>query len=147
MTTKKINIKEPQTDREWEGYFHCRWNTLRKPWGHPKGSEQTDDEEQCYHVMASCGKTVCGVGRIQEVEENCWQIRFMGVENDWQGKQIGKRLVHYLIQLARSKSAKVIMLHAREPAVEFYERCGFKVVKKSYLLWDTIQHYEMRYLC
>jgi GNAT superfamily N-acetyltransferase len=141
---KEVTISEPHTDAEWGAYFYCRWKTLRQPWGHPRGSEQTEGEEDCYHAMAATTSGVCGVARIQQLEEGEWQIRFMGVVDEWHGKGIGKKLLEYLVQLARSKGAENIILHARENAVVFYEKCDFKQVKPSYLLWDTIQHVEMK---
>jgi hypothetical protein len=35
-------------------------------------------------------------------------------------------------------------LQAREKAIPFYERLGYKVVEKTHLLFGEIQHYKMR---
>ena len=40
-------------------------------------------------------------------------------------------------------NASKIILHSRASANNFYEKCGYVVVEKSYLMWGEIQHYLM----
>jgi predicted GNAT family N-acyltransferase len=44
---------------------------------------------------------------------------------------------------AKKSSQINIILDAREAAVDFYKTLGYTAVKKSYLLFDLIQHYRM----
>ncbi|HLG34707.1 MAG TPA: GNAT family N-acetyltransferase [Bacteroidia bacterium] len=134
-------IKEPQTKEEFEQYYHLRWEMLRKPWGFPKGSEKTDDEDKCIHAIILDEKTaVTAVCRLQFNSDEEAQIRFMAVKENMQGKGLGKKIISFMEDKARERKRKKIILHARENAVEFYKSCGYSGEKKSHVLWGVIHH-------
>jgi len=139
-----ITIKQPETDNEYAKYYDLRWRVLRAPWGEPKGSEIDDIEDRCFHIIASVNEKVAGVGRLQYNSDNEAQIRYMAVEKEYEGKHIGSRIVYALEQEASNRCIDTIVLDAREPAVGFYEKLGYCIVNKSYLLFDEIQHFRMR---
>jgi ribosomal protein S18 acetylase RimI-like enzyme len=67
----------------------------------------------------------------------------MAVANSLQRKGVGVSLMNALEVEAFSRRAHKVVLHAREIAIPFYEYCGYKMIEKSYLLYDAIQHYLM----
>jgi ribosomal protein S18 acetylase RimI-like enzyme len=67
----------------------------------------------------------------------------MAVEKEYEGKQIGSGIVHALELEAKNRNISSIVLDAREPAVGFYKKLGYHIEKKSYLLFDEIQHFRM----
>ncbi len=85
-----------------------------------------------------------GVGRAHFNSPEEAQVRYMAVEEDQRGKGIGAIILKELERRAAQKGAKNIMLNARDNAVPFYEKYGYKVVKKSHTLFDSIPHFEMR---
>ena len=87
--------------------------------------------------------TVVGVCRLQFNSKTEAQLRFMGVKTNTQGLGIGKQLIIYAEQKAKQRGATKIILQAREIAVEFYKKCDYSIVEKSFLMWDEIQHYLM----
>jgi len=56
---------------------------------------------------------------------------------------IGRALIKELEQQANKTSHKIIVLDARENAVGFYQKLGYKIREKSYLLFGEIQHFRM----
>lgn len=139
-----MQVTEPRTTEEFEQYFRLRWEVLRKPWGWERGSELTEDEDRCTHAMiCDENRLALAVCRLQMNSSEVAQIRFMGVRPDMQGKGLGKVIITYLENKAREKGAKKMVLHARENAVDFYTNAGYKLVEKSHLLWNVIQHYFM----
>lgn len=147
-------IKTPQTAEEFKHYYHLRWKILRAPWNQAEGSEIDDMEDQCFHVMAITAKNinhannnknndVVGVARLQFNSNTEAQIRYMAVAKTYQRKGIGGELINALENHAKNSGSEKIVLHAREPAVDFYRKQGYQVIKKSYLLFDEIQHYKM----
>ena len=86
---------------------------------------------------------VLGVCRLQFNSPTEAQLRFMGVKENTQGLGIGKKLIAFAEQKAKQQGAKKLILQAREIALEFYKKCGYTLVKKSFLMWDEIQHYLM----
>ena len=141
-------MAEPQTQKEFEAYYLLRYETLRKPWGQPIGSEKDEQENESIHLMACVDdKNVLGVCRLQFNSSVEAQLRYMGVKKNTQGSGIGKRLIEYAERTAKEKGAQRLILQSRESAVGFYEKCGFKIVEKSYLMWNEIQHYLMEKNC
>ena len=140
-----MEIIEPNTSTEFKIYYNLRYEVLRKPWFQPKGSERDDGDETSLHRMIidkPNGKVVA-VGRLQfnSIEEA--QIRYMAVSDDYQGKGYGRKMVKALDNIAREKGSRKIILQSRENAVKFYEKNGYKIIEKSYLLFDEIQHWLM----
>ena len=138
-----FQLKQPQSKDEFECYYELRWRVLRAPWNEPRGSEVDDIEQDCFHVMATDGGKVIGVGRLQYNSNNEAQIRYMAVDDNYEGNGVGSSMVSALEHEAKRTEHELIVLDAREPAVGFYEKLGYKVKNKSYLLFDSIQHYQM----
>lgn len=138
-----ITIRKPKAE-EMERYFHLRWKVLRAPWGQPEGSERDPKDAECFQLGAftDAGEVV-GCGRIQFNNPQEAQIRYMAVDASEQGRGTGRKIVAGLEEEARREGAKKIILDARENAVPFYEACGYRITAKSYLLFETIQHYRM----
>ncbi|HHE40215.1 MAG TPA: GNAT family N-acetyltransferase [Candidatus Cloacimonetes bacterium] len=139
-----MKIIIPVTEEDFKRYYFLRWKILRKPWNQPIGSERNELDDSSYHVMV-CEKdrVPIGVGRLHFNNPNEAQIRFMAVENDHQGKGIGTCIMNALEKYAQEKSAHHIILYARENAVPFYQKIGYEIEEKSYLLFGNIQHYKM----
>ena len=137
-------ISQPDSEKEYKRYYYLRWKILRAPWNQPEGSEIDDIEEQCFHLMAVDDKNkVIAVARLQYNSDTEAQIRYMAVAGEYERQGIGRELVKTLEQHAQNSSCKKIVLDAREPATVFYQKLGYRVIEKSYLLFDEIQHFRM----
>ena len=139
-----MEIKAPQTDSEWKAYYALRFNVLREPWNQPLGSEVLADEDQAIHAIAAEGEEVLGVARMHESSPNQGQVRCVAIATAAQGKGIGKAIMAYLEDQAKTKGWTEIVLEARENAVPFYRAIGYSIVAESYLLFGEIQHYRMK---
>jgi predicted GNAT family N-acyltransferase len=144
MNSDFIKIIKPQTLQEFEAYYFLRYKILRKPWNRELGSEKDDQEADSIHAMA-CNQDnlVLGVCRLQLNSTHEAQIRYMAVEENVQGFGIGRKLMEFMEKEAIKINASKIILHSRASANNFYEKCGYVVVEKSYLMWGEIQHYLM----
>jgi len=139
-----MEIKSPQTDAEWKAYYALRFNVLREPWNQPLGSEVLADEDQAIHAIAVEDNVVLGVARMHESAEKQGQVRCVATATAAQGKGIGKAIMAYLEEQAKTKGWTEIVLEARENAVPFYQRIGYTIIAESYLLFGEIQHYRMK---
>jgi N-acetylglutamate synthase-like GNAT family acetyltransferase len=140
----QMRIIEPKTDDELELYYNLRFEILRKPWNQPKSSTKDEWENKSIHMlMLDENNKPVACGRLQINSKDEGQIRSMAVIDEMQGKGLGKLIIQYIEDKAKELSLKTIMLDARENAVKFYERCGYKVVGDSYLLFGVIRHYKM----
>ncbi|MFC5270534.1 GNAT family N-acetyltransferase [Adhaeribacter terreus] len=139
-----MRIIEPATEADFEQYYQLRYDVLRAPWQQPPGTERASDDDRAIHAMLLDPENrAAGVCRLHFENEEEGQLRFMAIREDLQNQGLGKYLLHYLEDKARDAGCKYITLQARELAVNFYKRYGYKVVKKTHLLFGSIQHYQM----
>ena len=141
-------ISKPETRKEYKQYYHLRWKILRAPWNQPEGSEIDEIEDLCVHLMvidtnSENKNKIIAVARLQFNSNTEAQIRYMAVAGEYEKQGIGRSLVKTLEQHAQNASCKKIVLHARQPAIGFYQKLGYRIIKKSYLLFDEIQHFKM----
>ena len=141
-------IKEPKTNDEFKLYYDFRWELLRKPYDQIKGSEKDKYENKAYHLMViNLSNKVIGVGRLHKIENElgnvCAQIRYMAVSKDFQKKGLGTKILTNLEKYAFNDNASEIILHSRENAIDFYKKNGYEVIKKTHILYNSIQHWLM----
>jgi len=138
-------VAEPSSEKDFELYYDLRWQILRKPWGQPRGSEKDELEDKSIHAMVCNENGIpIGVGRAHFNSKDEGQIRFMAVDEKWQGKGIGGMILTYLEEKIKAKDAKFIVLNARDLAIKFYEKHGYEIVKEAHTLFDVIPHYKMK---
>jgi ribosomal protein S18 acetylase RimI-like enzyme len=138
-----MKITQPKTKEEFNRYFEIRWRILRKPWNQPRGSEKDELESESTHVMAVEEGSVIGVARGHFNCPDEAQIRYMAVEEGWQNRGVGSKIILELERILADKGAKSIVLNARESAVEFYKKHGYRVIGESHTLFGAIPHKKM----
>ena len=128
----------------FQNILQLRYTILREPWHQSKASATDDLEETSYNAyILSDTSDVIACGRLQENENKVGQIRYMAVDQIWQGKGLGKLILQALEKKGIELGFKKIELQARDNAVSFYKNNGYKVEQKTFLLWNQIQHYLM----
>jgi GNAT superfamily N-acetyltransferase len=105
-----------------------RWEVLRRPLGMPPGSEENPREAACRHLVAVEGGSVIACLIFDPCEPEAGRLMQMAVDPTWQRQGVGRRLVQALEQAAREEGRCRIWLHARESALVFYERLGYRAV-------------------
>lgn len=138
-------VRPPKTQEEFERYYDLRWRMLRAPWDQPRGSEKDPIEDIAYPIMVcEVDGIPIGVGRVHFNSDAEAQIRSMAVEPEWQKKGIGSIIINELEKIATDKGAKYVVLNARDTAIPFYEKHGYRLVEKTITLFGTIPHHIMR---
>ncbi len=135
-----IIYRSPISEEDFANYYELRWRILRKPWGQPKGSEINDRDKDAFHILAEEDNKVIGVGCIHEIEEGIGRIRFMGIDDDYQKHGIGKIIVNLLEEYAMNQNWNTVRLWARELAIDFYLKLGYRIIADGELLFGEIQH-------
>lgn len=137
-------VKAAHTNEEVQRILELRYNILRKPWGQPANTATDDLETVSINAyIENENGEIIACGRLQENENKIGQIRFMAVDDRYQGKGLGKLIVNFLESEGRKLGLRSIELQARDNALEFYKNCGYTIKEKSFLLWGIIQHYLM----
>lgn len=139
-----MKLIEPSAPDEIRQYYALRYEVLRKPWGQPISSTRDEQEGRSIHVLLyDDAGTALATGRLQLNSDDEGQVRSMAVREDGRGKGYGSVILRYIESRARQLQLKSLVLDAREAAVGFYEKHGFRTEGKSYVLFGTIQHYRM----
>ncbi len=137
----EINLATNQI--EINKIINLRYDVLRKPWNKTIESATDGNELDFVNAYIKDGEELIACARLQFNTVSVAQIRFMAVSQLHQGKGLGKQLIFALEKIALQHNILQIELQARQNAVNFYLNCGYTVKEKSFLMWDTIQHYLM----
>ncbi len=139
-----FSMVSPVTTMDFETYFQLRWRVLREPWGLLPGTERDDQEDTSIHRMIINREGhLVALGRLHYNSPSQAQVRFMAVHPDFQGKGLGSMVLNTLEEIAHTEKRVEVILQARESAIRFYEKNGYVIREKSYLLFNSIQHYLM----
>lgn len=136
-------IKIATQNHELEKIFQLRYEILRKPWNQPFSSAIDELDKISTNVLVEENGFCVACGRLDIIDANTAQIRYMAVHPNYRGKKLGQQVLLYLEKIATDKNIKKIILHARENAVPFYLKNNYTLVEKSHILFNSIQHYLM----
>jgi GNAT superfamily N-acetyltransferase len=139
----EIVIRAPKNEIEWEQYYDLRYRVLRQPWNQPRGSERNEGDATGVHFALFENDKIAAIARLDINPENRGQVRFMAVESSIQRKGFGKQIMLAIESYCKAQNSSEIILHAREIAIPFYESLNYKLVEKSHLLFNEIQHFLM----
>jgi len=138
------SVKIASTNQQLNSILKLRYEVLRKPWSQTIDSASDQLEHKSINAFIQNNKGVfIACGRLQENENKIGQIRFMAVDQNYQGKGLGKLIITSLEEKAKDLQLNKIQLQARENAVSFYKNNGYVMIEKTFLLWDQIQHFLM----
>ncbi len=104
-----------------------RYEVLRRPLGLDFTAEQLANETSDFHLAGfdEAGKICCCLV-LTPIDTVTVQMRQVSVASGKQGMGLGRQLVEYSEQIAVQNSFVEMVLHAREPAVEFYLKLGYE---------------------
>ena len=127
---------------EYQQMLKLRDTILRKPLGLNFTKEELEKEKNNLLMAAYEDDQMLGCCMLVEEDPQTVRLRQMAVLNDLQGKGIGKALMNFAENLARDRGYKKITMHARKPAIGFYEKMGYKRIGTEFEE-ITIPHYVM----
>lgn len=136
-------VKQATTKEEVDRIIGLRYDVLRKPWSQSIDTASDGLELQSVNAYIEDQGRVIACGRLQDNGGGVGQVRFMAVAGDYQGKGLGNLIMSFLEEKAAVQDLRTIELQARANAVPFYERNGYTIREKTFLLWGIIQHYLM----
>ena len=137
-----LEIREPRSGVDFGLYYDLRWRILREPWTAQRETARDELEDTAYHLMGFLGDRLVGVGRLHFNTADEAQVRYMAVEEGFKGEGVGSAILGALEKRACERGARRIVLNAREGAVHFYERHGYRRTAHASELFG-ISHWEM----
>ncbi len=117
----------PHGSAEYLLAVQLRREVLRWPLGLEFSQSELDDESGQFHLVATDGGDLIGCLCLVPLDDGALKMRQVAVAPAWQGKGVGRLLVRASEELGREKGFRVVRLHARESAVPFYLKLGYRV--------------------
>jgi len=108
-----------------------------------------DKEINSFHIGAFNGNTLIGGVSVMKNEckkkelPNCFQLRGLFVDKEFQHNGIGKTIVNFVENRLRDSGVNYLWMNARESAVLFYLKLNYSNSKISYLINEIGLHYLM----
>jgi predicted GNAT family N-acyltransferase len=107
--------------------------------GVPAGIEMDEMDAKCVHAIAFEGDHAVATGRLLPDSH----IGRMAVLEEFRGKGVGGAVLAKLMEAAKSRGDREVLLSAQVHAVPFYEAYGFEVFGEVYEE-AGIPHRDMR---
>jgi len=126
--------------KEYQQMVALRYQILRQPLGLSFSTDELDKEKDNLLIAAFDDDEMLGCCMLTPKNSQMLQIRQMAVQNNLQGKGIGASLMSFIENLARDKGYKCLMMHARNTAIGFYEKFGYKVIGSEFIKVDVPHH-------
>ncbi len=125
-----ITITTPINKEQFKAYYALRYQVLREPGGHPRGTEKDDYEPISDHFMAvdDSGQVV-GVAKLHEKSPGVGHLSHLAVAPDHQRKGIGRMLLKAVEQRAGEKGYKTLGAMSRVTATAYFEKFGFRITE------------------
>lgn len=101
-----------------------------------------------YYVLKNKNKII-GVTGLYTIKKDKREANWLGwtcINCKYQGKGIGKKLVEFIINKSKKKNKKYLRVYTNIDKVGFYEKLGFKKIKKPKKInkWYTRVDMELR---
>jgi ribosomal protein S18 acetylase RimI-like enzyme len=136
-----FEIREPSTEAEFELYRDLRWRILRDPLGRPRTTDA--DEPSAIHLAAWLDGQAVGAGRAYFNSSGEAQIRGMAVDESRSRQGVGRAIIAELERRVKQRGATQMVLNARHTAIEFYEKCGYRVLGELPSEYPSIRYFRM----
>lgn len=121
---------------------HVRETVFVKEFGFPLDQIINDSDPDCYHVLAYDGDgNTIGTGCIHPNGE----IGQIAVLPSWRGRTIGKAILIYLLQIAKTLHLPSVWVNAVEPTTRFYQSKNFELTDESMFI-EGVRYRKMVHL-
>lgn len=128
---------------EYDEAVHLRYEVLRRPLGLEYTPDQLAAEYADIHLAAFDDEgQLIGYLCLSPLDKHKMKMRQVAIAPQWQGKGVGSELVAASEELAKSLNFNIMTMHAREKAVPFYLRLGYRAVGDRFEE-VTIPHFKM----
>lgn len=116
----------------YQQMVELRREVLRRPLGLDFTPEQLEAEAADTIVAGLENDKVIACCLLTPQEDKTLQLRQMAVDTSLQSKGMGREIVRFAENWARNNGYRTIILHARDIAIGFYEKCGYNLVGEGF---------------
>lgn len=112
---------------DYQMVIQLRNSILRAPLGLSFNQEELDKEKEHIHIASFEDDELLGCCMLTKIDQHTLQLRQMAVKDNLQRKGIGASIMSFAESIAKDKGYRRIIMHARDTAIGFYEKFGYKV--------------------
>jgi len=128
---------------EYKDELELRNRVLRVPLGLDIYDDDLSGEDADIHIGAFQDGGLIGVLILVPLTKETARMRQVAVKEGFRGDGVGKRLVEYAQAVAKGEGFREIVIHARQTAIEFYEKLGYETTSAVFFEIG-IPHVEMK---
>lgn len=125
---------------EYKQMIDLRYAILRQPLGLNFSEEELLKEKDNILIAAFDEDKILGCCMLVKHDRNTLQLRQMAVNNNLQGKGIGASIMSFAESISKDKGYNKIVMNARNNAIGFYEKFGYKVKSEEFIQYNTPHH-------
>ncbi len=112
---------------EYDLMVELRKQILRTPLGLSFTEEELSTEKDEILIASFDEDEIIGCCVLSPCNDKKIRLRQMAVKDEVQRKGIGASIVSFAESIARDKGYDIIIMHARDTAIGFYEKFGYKI--------------------
>lgn len=112
---------------EYGQMINLRITQLLEPIGVPASYIEKEKEKVGFLISAFDNEEMIGCCVLTPREDGIIQLRQMAVREDYRGKKVGAAIIEFAEKLAKENNFSTLMMHARDPVIDFYKKCGYDI--------------------
>ena len=128
---------------EYQQMVNLRITQLLEPIGVPASYIEKEKEKNDFLIGAFENKEMIGCCVLTPREDGIIQLRQMAVRKDYRGKKIGAAIIEFAEEVAKENDFSTLMMHARDPVIDFYKKCGYEIAGDQFFEVG-IGHHKMQ---
>ena len=136
MSLKQID----HGSNEYLQMVNLRDMVLRRPLGLTYSHDELMSEKEDILIVSIDEGQMLGCCILTQQDNETVRLRQMAVANKLHGKGVGASIISFAENIARDKGYNYISMHARNTAVGFYEKFGYKVKGQEFLEVNLPHH-------
>lgn len=137
----KFVCKIVENDRELREAYLVRKRVFVNEQNVPEELEHDEFDDTALHVICKVNRFVVGTGRVVFLGDEATVGR-VAVLKSWRNKGIGKKIMEFIIDIAKKREIKTLSANVQVDARDFYEALGFQPVGE-FFLEAGIKHIKM----
>jgi GNAT superfamily N-acetyltransferase len=126
--------------KEYQQMVTLRFEIMRKPLGLSFSTEELAKEKNDILIGAFDEDEMTGCCILTDISSGSVKLRQMAVLKNMQGKGIGETIIQFAENIARDKGYRTLTMHARDTALGFYEKYGYKVEGEGFIEINIPHH-------
>ncbi|MEX0681104.1 MAG: GNAT family N-acetyltransferase [Balneolales bacterium] len=128
---------------EYRQSVALRDEMLRRPLELKFTPDELINEKDSFHLACRMEGEIVACVVFKPLSRTEIHMRQMAVRSGWQGSGLGSRLLDFAEDFVFRKGFREIVLHARETAIGFYKKLGYRIESDRFIE-VTIPHFVMR---